>query len=238
MLKVENLRKKINNKVLFQGLDFHIRKGEILVFLGGSGTGKTTLLRILNNLDNCEEATVFLEGEKSNFASLRKNGEIGMVFQNFNLFENMTVEGNITFILKKTLGKTEAEAKEISTKLLKRYDLLDKAQRSVNNLSGGQKQRLAIARTLALNPKIICLDEPTSALDPRLTFSLAQSIEDLSKRGHSIFLTTHDVSFLEKLNCKILLLKEGQICETADSFSFFQNRNDYPQINDYVTGSI
>ncbi|MFT5318606.1 MAG: polar amino acid transport system ATP-binding protein, partial [Chlamydiales bacterium] len=221
---------------LFQDLSFQVEKGEIAVFLGGSGTGKTTLLRVLNKLEDCEEATISLDGEKRDFATLREKGEIGMVFQNFNLFENLTVERNITLALVNVLGKSESEAKSIALTLLQKYKLEDKAAMPVRKLSGGQKQRLAIARTLALNPRVICMDEPTSALDPQLTYSLAQSIEELAGHGHTVILTTHDVSLLEKLECKIFLLKEGRICETAKASTYFKNREDYPYINEYVRG--
>lgn len=236
MLKVENLGKKIHGKVLFKDLSFQVDKGEVAVFLGGSGTGKTTLLRILNKLEDCDSGVASLDGEKRDFSALREKGEIGMVFQNFNLFENLTVEGNITLALINVLKKSDSEARNIAQTLLKRYKLEDKAAMPVTKLSGGQKQRLAIARTLALNPRVICMDEPTSALDPRLTHSLAKSIKELAEQGHCVLLTTHDVSLLEKLECKIFLMKEGRILETAMASTYFENREDYPHIHEYVLG--
>jgi len=180
MFKVSHLSKKIGSKTIFKDLNFEIDHGKIAIFLGGSGVGKSTLLRVLNNLEGYNSGSFILDGFEINLASVNRNHLIGMVFQHFNLFEHLNAEENIILTLTQSKGMDKKEAKLAAHALLERYGLQDKATARIQNLSGGQKQRLAIARTLALNPKIVCLDEPTSALDPRLTSQVAQFITELA----------------------------------------------------------
>lgn len=208
MLKIENLTKTISGKVIMNGLNFEIDHGQIAIFLGGSGVGKSTLLRILNNLEPYDSGIFTLDG-----LPLAKKS-IGMVFQHFNLFEHLSVEDNIILPLMKCQNKPKAEAKGIASKLLAHYGISDKAKVRSSRLSGGQKQRLAIARTLALNPKIVCLDEPTSALDPKLTAQVASFIKELANEGRIILLTTHDLQLIEMLEGELYLLEDGKIDNT------------------------
>jgi len=150
----------------------------------------------------------------------------------------LTVEQNITLALEKTLGKSKQEAKKIAHELLTQYGLADKAHKYVSQLSGGQKQRLALARTLALKPQIICLDEPTSALDPLLTTHVANTIQQLAQQGYMVLVASHDTALIEKLDCTIYLMQEGKIIETAPSKEFRANKQQYPGINTFISGAI
>ncbi len=236
MLKVQKLTKKIEGKTIFQELDFAIESGSIAIFLGGSGVGKSTLLRILNNLESYDEGYFTLNDQLLDLKSANKNHTIGMVFQHFNLFEHLSVENNIIFPLMKCQKKKKPEASTIASTLLKHYGILDKAKIKSSRLSGGQKQRLAIARTLALNPKIVCLDEPTSALDPTLTAQVATFIKDLSQENRIILLTTHDINLIKQLDGQLFLLEGGKIVESASKAACFSQKGAYPKLQKFLQG--
>jgi polar amino acid transport system ATP-binding protein len=159
-----------------------------------------------------------------------------MVFQQFNLFDHLTAVENIALALQKSKGLKKANAHQTAHQLLKQFDLADKADKFPSELSGGQKQRLALARSLALEPKVICLDEPTSALDPLLTNYVAGNIAKLAEDGFIVLVATHDVAILDKLDCMIYLMDNGKIIEHAASKDFIHNKNNYPRINAFVTG--
>lgn len=236
MLKIKNLSKKINAHTILNNINLDLKSGDIAILLGPSGVGKTTLLRILNNLENYDNGTISLDSKILKLNQTKKSSEIGMVFQHFNLFKNMTVLENITFALEKAANKTPKEAKTIANNLLKKFNLEDKANLYPNKLSGGQKQRLAIARTLSLKPKVICLDEPTSALDPNLTNQIAKIIQNLSSEGYIILLTTHDISLVKNLNGTIYLMEKGTIVNSVKSQEFATNPEDYPEIRKFISG--
>lgn len=238
MLKIKNLTKTFGNKKILNGINLTVRKGEIAVLLGQSGTGKSTLLRVLNNLEKPNSGTIELNDRPINLAHVAKDHTVGMVFQHFNLFEHLTVEENITLALEKVAGKTHQEAIIIAADLLKHYGLADKGQLYISQLSGGQKQRLAIARTLALKPEVICLDEPTSALDPLLTTHVAYTIQDLAAQGYIVLVASHDVGLLEKLDCTIYLMSHGSIIESAQSAEFHHNKAQYPMLSKFISGDI
>jgi len=232
MFEVMNLNKIIKGRAILNDLSFKLKKGEVGIFLGKSGVGKSTLLRILNHLESADSGKVILEG---NVLDLSKANNIGLVFQHFNLFEHLNVEENITLCLRKVLGKTADEAHTIAFALLKRYGLEEKAKSSVQKLSGGQKQRLAIARTLALNPEVICLDEPTSALDPLLTQQMAQYISELAHEGKTVLITTHDLGLVEKLQGTLFLMQAGKIVETCASEAYKSKSSDYPLLDAFLS---
>lgn len=232
MLEIKNVSKQFGEKKVLQEISLAVKPGEIGFLLGPSGVGKSTLLRILNNLETIDTGTITLNN------SPLKPADVGMVFQQFNLFENMTVESNITFPLIKVAKKTVPEAKEIATNLLKRYGLDDKANVYPSQLSGGQKQRLGIARSLAMKPKIMCLDEPTSALDPLLTNYVAQTIQDLASESYTVVVASHDIALLTQLNCTIYVMKrKGGIVQTATSEDYNKNPNAYPLIKQFIEGT-
>ncbi len=238
MLTIKQLNKLFNNKRILNNISLEVNKGEIAVLLGESGVGKSTLLRVLNNLESIDSGTIYLNNKPLNAYMINKEYVIGMVFQHFNLFEHLTVEQNITLALEKVLKKGKDEARQIAHQLLKHYGLEDKVHKYVSQLSGGQKQRLAIVRTIALKPQIICLDEPTSALDPLLTTHVANTIGELANEGYIVLVASHDIALLEKLDCTIYLMKDGAIVESARSRDFMNNKDKYPQIKQFVAGVI
>lgn len=237
MLTIKNLSKTFNRKVL-DNVSLSVHEGEIAFLLGASGVGKSTLLRILSGLEHPDSGEIIYNNNLLNAQNEKapKTVDVGMVFQQFNLFENMTVERNITFALEKVAKMSAADAKIRAHELLEKYGLLDKADLSVHRLSGGQKQRLAIARTLAMKPHILCLDEPTSALDPLLTNYVAQSIQDLAKEKYVVLVASHDTTLLKQLDCTIYLMEKGVIVETAPSKKFYANEDQFPLIKKFVAG--
>ncbi len=236
MLKVSSLSKNFQKKQILKNLDFEIDHGNIAIFLGESGAGKSTLLRILNNLETFDTGLFTLSGSSLNLAKATGTHTIGMVFQHFNLFEHLSAEDNIILTLIKCKGLDKKEAKLIAHKLLERYELQNHAKSKISSLSGGQKQRLAIARTIAVDPKIICLDEPTSALDPRLTSQVAKFITELAKENRIVILTTHDMNLLEQLDGNLFLMKDGSIIERASKRAYISNQKVYPEIQKFLTG--
>lgn len=237
MLKIKNLSKYYKSRAILNDISLTVAPGEIALFLGSSGVGKSTLLRILNNLESYDQGTIMLDDALLTPDQAIKKHLVGMVFQQFNLFENMTVERNITFPLERSAGKSAQEATEIADKLLTSYGLIAKKNALATQLSGGQKQRLALARSLALQPRILCLDEPTSALDPLLTSQVATAIQDLAHQGYSILIATHDTVLIDKLQCTIYLMENGSITQTASSREFLAHKDAYPRIQQFVQGS-
>ncbi len=233
MLKIKNLTKAYNSKNILDNISINIENKEIALFLGSSGVGKSTLLRILNDLETFDSGSILLDD-----VALEKNHSVGMVFQQFNLFENMSVLRNITFVLETSAKIDPLESKKIALELLEKYGLADKAQLMTQKLSGGQKQRLAIARSLALKPKVICFDEPTSALDPLLTSFVAKNIQELANTGYIVPIATHDTALIDKLNCTIHLMQEGKIIESAKSEDFKSDKNKFPLIKQFIEGEI
>ena len=236
MLKINQLTKTFGTKKILNNISLTVKKGEIAVFLGSSGVGKSTLLRILNNLETVNSGTISLDDKTLDLATINTAHTVGMVFQHFNLFDHLTVEQNITLPLEKVLKKSSADATKIAHHLLNHYGLLDKNNKYANQLSGGQKQRLAIARAIAMEPKIICLDEPTSALDPVLTSYVANNIQELAKEGYIVLVATHDTDLIEKLDCTIYLMSQGNIIETAQSHDLKDIPTNYPKITKFIAG--
>lgn len=236
MLVLNTISKSFGSKKILNNVSVAVAPGEIAVFLGSSGVGKSTLLRVLNNLETLDAGTVELDGKVIDIASVNKTHTIGMVFQQFNLFDHMTVEQNITLPLEKTGLLSKHDAQVRAHALLAHYQLAAKADLYPSQLSGGQKQRLALARTLALKPRVICMDEPTSALDPLLTNHVAQSITELSHQGYIIVIATHDTDLLKRLDCTIYLMDSGSIVETASSIEIKNNPEKYPKIVQFVAG--
>lgn len=237
MLKIEHLNKSFHTKKILNNVSLSIQKGEIALFLGSSGVGKSTLLRILNNLETVNSGTISLDGTPLNLNTINTTHTVGMVFQHFNLFEHLTVEQNITLPLERILKKTPSDAQNIAHSLLQRYGLLEQKNKYALQLSGGQKQRLAIARALVMQPKIICLDEPTSALDPVLTSYVANNIQQLATDGYIVLVATHDTDLLKKLDCTIYLMSEGSIIETAHSHELHSKPQFFPLITKFIAGN-
>lgn len=236
MLALNHISKSFGEKKILNNISVTVNAGEIAVFLGSSGVGKSTLLRVLNNLETLDQGSVELDGKKIDLSYVNKSHTIGMVFQQFNLFDHMTVKQNITLALEKTGLASKHDASERADTLLKHYQLFAKADLYPSELSGGQKQRLALARTLALKPRVVCMDEPTSALDPLLTNHVAQSISELSHEGYTILIATHDIDLLKRLECTIHLMDSGSIVESATSVALKNNPEKYSKIRQFVAG--
>lgn len=221
MLKIRGLKKSFGNTTVLKGVDLDIIEGEIVVIVGPSGGGKTTLLRIITGLETCEEGTIEIAGDvlckngkyadKKSINAIRKN--IGLVFQGFNLFPHKSVLENIIEAPIRVLGENKEHAIENAIEILTFLGLADKAKNYPCELSGGQKQRVAIGRALALNPKLMCFDEPTSALDPSLTKDVAKLIKNLSQKGMSMLIITHDMEFAKLVSNKIVSMDSGIIID-------------------------
>ena len=221
MLIVENLHKSYGKNKVLNGVNLHVKKGEILVIVGPSGGGKTTFLRSINYLEKCNEGSISLNGNyllqngryanKKEIKALRK--DIGLVFQNFNLFPHLSVLENMTYAPIRVLGQSKQEATQEALSILSFLGLTEKANSYPYELSGGQKQRVAIGRALAMNPQLMCFDEPTSALDPALTDEVAKVIKSLSEKGMTMLIITHDMSFAKQVADRIVSMDEGKIID-------------------------
>jgi len=221
MLKINNIKKKFGNTEVLKGVNLEIAEGEILVVVGHSGGGKTTLLRCVNALEHCDQGDIEINGkilckdgkyvEKNALKEIRK--DIGLVFQNFNLFPHMSVLENLIEAPQRVLGWSKEESIKKAEETLGFLNLLEKKDDYPFELSGGQKQRVAIGRALVLEPKIMCFDEPTSALDPGLTGEVANLIKSLSSKGMSMMIITHDMDFAKGVSDRIVSMNEGKLQE-------------------------
>ena len=205
VLEVKKISKSFNKIKILNNFSLDVKKGEIVSIIGPSGIGKSTLLRCICGLEKIDEGEIIINENRLNTRKFKlANLAIGMVFQDYNLFPQYSILENITLPLIKVLKITKIEAVEIAKKILLQIDLLDKINMYPYQLSGGEKQRLAIARTLAVNPKIICFDEPTSALDPELVKQIFKIIKKLSNKGTAILIVTHDIKFANEISDKIV----------------------------------
>ncbi|WP_125703086.1 amino acid ABC transporter ATP-binding protein [Lacticaseibacillus daqingensis] len=198
MLELKNINKRFNDQVVLKDVSVTIEDQKTLAIVGPSGAGKTTLLRIIAGLTAADSGTFIWNGQATTPAQLRKDGVIGVVFQGFELFPNLTVLKNIT-LAPMLQGQSEADAKDRALELLADLDLADQADAYPFSLSGGQKQRVAIARALALNPQILLYDEPTSALDPNLRQSVANLVNSVKDQGTTQVVVTHDMDFAQSV---------------------------------------
>lgn len=226
MLKIQQLSKFFNGKQVLKSIDLEIQEGEIVTIIGPSGSGKSTLLRCMNLLEVPEEGDVIFEGTnlldpKTNLNEIREH--IGMVFQNFNLFPNKTVGENITLALKLLKRMDEESAHNIALNLLTRVGLADKIDVYPAKLSGGQKQRVAIARSLALNPKLMLFDEPTSALDPEMVKEVLDVMKELGESGMTMVIVTHEMNFARNVATRAIFIDQGQILEDTTPEELFTN---------------
>jgi polar amino acid transport system ATP-binding protein len=246
MLIVKNIVKKFHGKKVIDDVSFDVAPGQIVVLLGQSGVGKSTILRVLSNLEAIDAGSMILD-EHISPSSPALNGDpeikqdfdfskVGMVFQDFNLFAHLTVEQNLTLPLTVVAKKTEDDAKKIAQEMLQRFEMGSKATNYPVSLSGGQKQRVALARALCMNPKLLCLDEPTSALDPQLTEQVAQIIAQLAAQKIMVVIATHDIGLLQNLNCTIHLMAHGKIIETATTAQLQKSLDSFGKIKNFMQG--
>ena len=215
MIKLENVHKSFGKNEVLKGIDLHIEKGQVVVIIGPSGSGKSTVLRTMNYLEEPTSGKVIVDGmdlsDKSKLNEVR--AEVGMVFQNFNLFPHMTVMENLTLAQTKVRKTSSDEAKKIGQALLDRVGLGDKANAYPDSLSGGQKQRVAIARALAMKPKVMLFDEPTSALDPEMVREVLDVMKSLAEEGMTMVVVTHEMGFAKEVADRVLFVDGGLILE-------------------------
>ncbi len=228
MIDVKNLSKSFGDHLVLDDISEHISPGEKVVVIGPSGSGKSTFLRCLNLLETPTAGTITFENTvitdpKVKIDKVRQ--QMGMVFQHFNLFPNMTIRKNITLAPVQTKLMSQAEADEVAATLLKRVDLLDKADAYPNQLSGGQKQRIAIVRALAMKPKVMLFDEPTSALDPEMVGEVLDVMKELAQEGMTMVVVTHEMGFAREVGSRVLFMDGGHILEQNTPEAFF----DHPQ---------
>lgn len=226
MIAVEHLTKRFGRNLVLDDISETIREGEKVVVIGPSGSGKSTFLRCLNLLEQPTKGTITFDGTvitdpKVNIDAIRR--QMGMVFQHFNLFPNMTIRKNITLAPVKTklMGQEEADALALS--LLKRVNLEDKADAYPNQLSGGQKQRIAIVRSLAMHPKVMLFDEPTSALDPEMVGEVLDVMKELAHEGMTMVVVTHEMGFAREVGDRVLFMADGKIAESGTPKDIFEH---------------
>ena len=227
MIKLENVHKSFGKNEVLKGINLHIKQGQVVVIIGPSGSGKSTVLRTMNYLEEPTSGKVIVDGmdlsDKKKLNDVR--AEVGMVFQNFNLFPHMTVMENLTLAQTKVRKTSMEEAKKIGQALLDRVGLADKANAYPDSLSGGQKQRVAIARALAMKPKVMLFDEPTSALDPELVAGVLDVIKDLAKQHTTMLIVTHEMNFARDISDRVIFMDKGVIAVEGTPQEVFSSSN-------------
>ena len=224
ILKVEGLKKVFGDHVVLENINTTVKKGEVIAIIGPSGCGKSTFLRSLNLLEKPTEGHIYFHGtditdKNVNINKLRE--KIGMVFQHFNLFPNMTIKKNITLAPTQLGLMSKEDADKKALELLERVGLLDKADSYPDMLSGGQKQRVAIARALAMNPEIMLFDEPTSALDPEMVGEVLAVMKELADEGLTMVIVTHEMAFARDVSSRVIFIDQGVIAEESSPEEIF-----------------
>ncbi|RWS48641.1 polar amino acid ABC transporter ATP-binding protein [Arcobacter venerupis] len=226
MISMVNINKFYDDFHVLKNINFTVKKGEIVVVCGPSGSGKSTLIRCINGLEDIDDGDIIVDsidihGSKKNLQEIRS--EVGMVFQHFNLFPHLTILENITIAPTLVKNMDKKIAKDVAMELLKKVKLSDKANAYPADLSGGQKQRVAIARSLAMKPKIILFDEPTSALDPETIGDVLSVMKDLAQENFTIVCVTHEMGFAKEVGDRIVFMDHGVIIEENSPMEFFNN---------------
>lgn len=226
-MEIRELRKSFGANTVLKGIDLTVEKGDVIAILGPSGSGKTTLLRCIDFLEKSDSGTMIFDGEtydlghmrRADIAAIRK--KTAFVFQNYNLFANLTALGNVTLGLTSARKMDKEKARQIGMEMLNKVGLSDRADYYPIQLSGGQQQRVAIARALATNPEIIYFDEPTSALDPELIGEVLTVMRQLAEDGMTMLVVTHELSFAENVSSRVIFMENGSIVEQGPSKEFF-----------------
>ncbi len=237
LIKVENLHKSFDDLEVLKGINAELDKGDVMVIIGASGSGKSTFLRCLNLLEEPTGGKILFEGVDITDPSVDINlhrQKMGMVFQQFNLFPHMTVLKNMTLGPIKLLKQSKEEAEANAMKLLERVGLADRADAYPSQLSGGQKQRIAIVRALAMNPDVLLFDEPTSALDPEMVGEVLEVMKDLAKEGMTMAVVTHEMGFAREVGTSVVFIDEGVIVEQNEPEEFFNNPKN-PRLKEFLS---
>lgn len=237
MIDVKNLTKSFGDHVVLDDITEHIIPGEKVVIIGPSGSGKSTFLRCLNQMETPTKGIITFDGiditdPKTNIDLMRR--KMGMVFQHFNLFPNMTIRKNITLAPVRTKLMTQAQADELAIQLLRRVGLEEKANAYPGQLSGGQKQRIAIVRALAMSPKVMLFDEPTSALDPEMVGEVLNVMKELAAEGMTMVVVTHEMGFAKEVASRVLFMDEGRILEQGTPVEIFENPK-HPRLQEFLS---
>lgn len=225
LLEIQNLKKSFGETLVLNGIDLDVKQGEVVVILGPSGCGKSTLLRCLNGLEEIQEGQISLQGLGvlgRDFPWTKARQEIGMVFQNYELFGHMNVIDNILLGPLRVQKRSRAEAEKLADQLLKRVGLFDRKLDYPRNLSGGQKQRIAIVRSLVMQPKVMLMDEITAALDPEMVREVLDVVLGLAQEGMTMLIVTHEMGFAQKVADRIIFMDKGKIIEEAVPDQFFK----------------
>lgn len=236
-LEIRNLHKRYGDLEVLKGISLTARDGDVISILGSSGSGKSTFLRCINLLENPHEGEILVAGEQLKLKRDKQGdlvaadgkqlnrirSELGFVFQNFNLWPHMTILDNIIEAPRRVLGQSKAEATEVAEALLAKVGIADKRHVYPNQLSGGQQQRAAIARTLAMQPKVILFDEPTSALDPEMVQEVLAVIRSLAEEGRTMLLVTHEMNFAKQVSSEVVFLHQGLVEEQGTPDQVFDN---------------
>lgn len=237
LIQVQDLKKSFGTQVVLDGITTEIDQGEVVAIIGPSGCGKSTFLRSLNLLEEPTSGTILFEGTDITDKSVDINKmrqKIGMVFQQFNLFPNYTIQNNITLAPVKLGLMTQQEAEKKAKELLERVGLPERANDYPSQLSGGQKQRIAIARVLAMNPDVMLFDEPTSALDPEMVGEVLELMRELARDGMTMVVVTHEMGFAREVANRVLFIDEGKIQEENTPEEFFANPKN-PRLREFLS---
>lgn len=226
IIEMKDINKYYGKFHALKDVNFNVKKGEVVVVCGPSGSGKSTLIRCINRLEDIDSGKIIVDGKdlydkKTNINKLRQ--EVGMVFQHFNLFPHLSILENITLAPVKVKKMSKKEAEKLAMELLERVKIPHQANKYPSELSGGQKQRVAIARTLAMKPKIILFDEPTSALDPEMIGEVLDVMKELARENYTIVCVTHEMGFAREVGDRIVFMDAGQIIEENTPEEFFNN---------------
>lgn len=237
IIEVKDLQKSFGELDVLKGVNTEVQRGEVVVVIGPSGSGKSTFLRCLNLMETPTGGSIFVDGVEITDPKCDINlhrQKMGMVFQHFNLFNNLTIMNNITLAPVKLKLMGEEEAKENALKLLKRVGLEEKADAYPASLSGGQKQRIAIVRSLAMNPRVMLFDEPTSALDPEMVGEVLEVMKELAESGMTMVVVTHEMGFAREVGTKVLFMDGGNIVEENTPQDFFTNPQS-PRLQEFLS---
>lgn len=226
LLEIKNLKKSFGNLEVLKGIDLNISKGEVVTIIGSSGSGKSTLLRCINLLEKPNDGAIYFGGKNILSKGMNINqyrSRITMVFQNFNLFDNLNVLDNCTIGQTKVLKISKEEARNRALHYLEKVGMATFKDASSTTLSGGQKQRVAIARALCMNPEIILFDEPTSALDPEMVNDVLEVMKDLADEGLTMVIVTHEMQFAKDVSSRVVFMDKGVIAESGTPDEIFTN---------------